>query len=152
MRRPALISCLVLCAALGAALTAAAQEGERPPECEYLASAGTLRPWGGYGYDGMPVFVSPAGPDVVDWGVPFESQDGFELLVVQHCGSGRELAVALPRVGNEAAVDRWARLINSSGQFTLQQLAAEMERRGGKATMHAGLSLGTCACDAAATW
>ena len=125
---------------------------ELAPQCKYVMETGKLESWNDRSIEGEPVYVERVGDGFTGWAVYHQTRDIMLLAVIQNCKSGRELAVVLPQSGNKAIVDRWVSMVRGTGGFTLEHVAQEMARMGGKPSFRNGLVHGRCACDEMANW
>ena len=125
---------------------------ELAPQCTYVTATGKLVPWNEGGEDDPGIYVERMGEGIAGWTVHDYRRDRISLAVLQHCASGRELAVVFSSSGNRAAEDRWRHMVDSDAPFTFSQVAQEMERLGAKAHFRRGLSIGRCACEELQSW
>lgn len=140
---------LALILALGA--PPAMARAEMPPDCYYSVTTGKILPPMQAGRRDLPVFVFGAGAGVIQWSVVGDG-NVERLLVLQHCASGRELAVTVPTAGQKAILARWTALVDGEGKYTMAQLGQEMRRLGARTQDRRGLAFGPCACEASKRW
>ena len=129
-----------------AVLTAPASALTPLPPCAWDASAQRLGPTGTS--PGSYTFVQEAGDgfasSVIDGHEAYEY--GPSALILQHCPSGQELLIVLPRRDTRAFAEVYDDMVFGSEPYTMRQIAEALAPMGAEARMTEN-AFGSCACD-----
>ena len=122
-----------------------------PPPCYWDGAAGRFVPLGQETAAMDPAFLSEAGDGFAVLEV-FHSDTGKpDRYVLQHCRSGSELLVVLPRGDQQPARSRFEDMAFGAGRYTMRQIGDEMALQGAGVRMSRN-EFGDCACDLMAGW
>lgn len=116
-----------------------------PPACYLDYVHERLVPYGQEEPSMAPVYMMEAGKGFAAWEVL--NVDGSpERFVLEHCRTGTELTVILPRYNAEQAANRYEAMVFGRARYTMTQVGQEMEMLGAGVRRTKG-SYGDCACD-----
>ncbi|MDF0599238.1 hypothetical protein P1J78_00705 [Psychromarinibacter sp. C21-152] len=138
MKLAGAIALLALTAGGAAALTP-------PPPCYFDYATGRLVSYEDAGPSMGPIYLREAGTGFASWEV-YNADGSPERVALQHCPSGTDLMIVMPRYNFEQVQDRYEDMVYGPGRYTMRRVAEELEMLGA-GVARTKRTLGSCACD-----